>query len=225
MKRFTRVAVLLLSLVLVLSMGIFASAESSEVLESADTTEETSLVSVEDASAETTDASADETTEDTTEESKEETSEEETSEETTEDSKEDSKEETSEESKEETSEETTGEASGETSEESSDKSENSGSASRDDGPNWTLIIFLSIVAVIVIVCVVCVLMKNKVGLWLIKFWKDYKSEITKVVWPSKEAIAKRTGVVLVCLIVCTVVMGLLDFGLLKLINWLISLAS
>ena len=52
---------------------------------------------------------------------------------------------------------------------------------------------------------------------IVKFLKDYKSELKKIVWPTKEDALKKSWVVAVSLIVCGAVIGLLDWGFLKLI--------
>lgn len=56
-----------------------------------------------------------------------------------------------------------------------------------------------------------------------KFFKDYKSEIKKIVWPSKETTLKSTWMVIVCLVVSAAVVGVLDLGAGKLIDLLVSL--
>lgn len=90
---------------------------------------------------------------------------------------------------------------------------------------WALVIFLAIVVIVAVVCFVCIKLDNVVGRWLKNFFKDYKSEIKKVTWPSKEVTIKSTIVVLVCLIVSGAVVGLLDFGLAKLIELFRDLVS
>ena len=45
-----------------------------------------------------------------------------------------------------------------------------------------------------------------------KFFKDYKSEMKKVVWPTREQLVKNTGVVLVAIIFMAVIIGILDLG-------------
>ncbi len=56
-----------------------------------------------------------------------------------------------------------------------------------------------------------------------KFFKDYKSEMKKVVWYSKKQTIRSTGLVIVCLVVVSAVISLLDLGLSNLILWLGSL--
>ncbi len=59
--------------------------------------------------------------------------------------------------------------------------------------------------------------KPGIGERVKKFFKDYKSELKKVVWYSKKQTLKSTGLVLVALIVVSAVISLLDLGLSNLI--------
>lgn len=43
-----------------------------------------------------------------------------------------------------------------------------------------------------------------------KFFKDYKSEFKKIVWPSKEDTMRMSGVVLVAIIVASIAIFVLD---------------
>ncbi len=84
-----------------------------------------------------------------------------------------------------------------------------------------LVVFLGALVILVVVCFICIKRENKFGNWLKKFFKDYKSELKKIVWASKDFTIKSTIVVIVCLLVCAGVIGLLDVGLNALILWLI----
>lgn len=201
MKKTLSVIALLLSLVTVLSFGSVASfaAESSETSENGVFI--SADVSVEDSTSEET------------------TSEETTSEETT------SEEATSEEA---ISEDATSEDA--TSEESAEESSKADAATDDDSDEgstfpWALVIFLGIVIVGAIVCFICIKQENKFGIWLKNFFKDYKSELKKITWPSREVTVKSTIVVLVCVLVCAAVIGLFDFGLGKLVELVLDLVS
>ena len=44
-----------------------------------------------------------------------------------------------------------------------------------------------------------------------KFWRDYKSEFKKIVWPSKEETTKSTVVVVSTIVVFAVAIASLDF--------------
>jgi len=207
MKKTLSVIALLLSLVTILSFGSVSAfaAESSEASE----VENSVMIPLE--------SSEDATTEDAT--SEDATSEEATSEETT------SEEATSEDA---SSEDSTSEDA--TSEESSEESSKADAATDDDGDKgstfpWALVIFLGVVVVAVIVCFICIKQENKFGIWLKNFFRDYKSELKKITWPSREVTVKSTIVVLVCVLVCAAVIGLFDFGLGKLVEFLMDLVS
>lgn len=58
---------------------------------------------------------------------------------------------------------------------------------------------------------------------IVKWFKDLKTEFKKVVWPSKKKVINNTGVVLVTMIVASVFVGGLDFGLLKLFSFILGL--
>jgi len=52
---------------------------------------------------------------------------------------------------------------------------------------------------------------------LIQYFKDCRSELRKVVWPSKENVASSTKVVVISTVLVAVFLGLVDFVLLKLV--------
>jgi preprotein translocase subunit SecE len=52
--------------------------------------------------------------------------------------------------------------------------------------------------------------KAKLGDRIKKFFKDYKSELKKVVWPTKDQIIKNTSVVLFVIIIMASIIGVLD---------------
>ncbi len=45
-----------------------------------------------------------------------------------------------------------------------------------------------------------------------KFWKDFTSEMKKVVWMSWKDVRKSTVLVIVAVVIISVIIGLLDFG-------------
>ncbi len=45
-----------------------------------------------------------------------------------------------------------------------------------------------------------------------KWFKDLKSEFSKVVWPSKSTVITNTSVVLAVVVASSVIVGLLDWG-------------
>ena len=43
-------------------------------------------------------------------------------------------------------------------------------------------------------------------------WRGFKSEVKKIVWPSWKQVLKNTGVVLVIVVICAIVIGALDYA-------------
>jgi preprotein translocase subunit SecE len=66
--------------------------------------------------------------------------------------------------------------------------------------------------------------KPGLGARLKKFFKDYKGELNKIVWYDRKSTFKSTGVVIVCLVVASAVISLIDLGLDSLITWIGTLA-
>ena len=56
-----------------------------------------------------------------------------------------------------------------------------------------------------------------------KFFKDYKSEFKKIVWPEKKDTLRQSGVVVSAIVVVGVAVFLLDTGFSKLFQWLSTL--
>ena len=50
--------------------------------------------------------------------------------------------------------------------------------------------------------------------------KDLKSEFKKITWASKKATFKNFGLVIVSILAIALVLGLVDFGLMQLFNFL-----
>ena len=57
--------------------------------------------------------------------------------------------------------------------------------------------------------------KMPLGERIKKFFRDYKSELKKIVWPTRPQVIQNTGVVLVAIIFVAILVGVLDlvFGL------------
>jgi len=57
--------------------------------------------------------------------------------------------------------------------------------------------------------------KLKLGAKIKKFFKDYRSEMKKIVWPTRPQVIQNTGIVLVAIIFVAAIVGVLDliFGL------------
>lgn len=62
---------------------------------------------------------------------------------------------------------------------------------------------------------------NKVA----KYFKDLKSEFKKVVWPSKKKVINNTSVVLGSIVLMGIFVGLLDTGLFKLLQLILSFGT
>ena len=43
-------------------------------------------------------------------------------------------------------------------------------------------------------------------------WKGFKSELKKIVWPSKKQVLKNTGIVLVIILICSLAIIALDYA-------------
>ena len=43
-------------------------------------------------------------------------------------------------------------------------------------------------------------------------WRGFKSEVKKIVWPSKKQVVKNTLVVIVVVVICAIVIGALDYA-------------
>lgn len=56
-----------------------------------------------------------------------------------------------------------------------------------------------------------------------KFFKDYKSEFKKIVWPEKQDTLRQSGVVVAAIVVAGVAIFVLDTGFSKLFQWLSTL--
>ena len=43
-------------------------------------------------------------------------------------------------------------------------------------------------------------------------WRGFRSEVKKVVWPSWKQVLKNTGIVLVVMLICAVIIAALDYA-------------
>ena len=62
--------------------------------------------------------------------------------------------------------------------------------------------------------------KPSLGKKIKNFLREYKSEIKKIVWPTREQVIKNTGIVITVFIIVAVFVGLLDIGFVTGINLL-----
>jgi len=58
-----------------------------------------------------------------------------------------------------------------------------------------------------------------------KWFRDLKIEFKNVTWPTKQTVVTNTGVVMSVIVLGSLVIGLLDSGLLKLVQFLIGLSQ
>ncbi len=67
--------------------------------------------------------------------------------------------------------------------------------------------------------------KNKVpfGKRVAKAFREFKAEFKKIVWSSKKATFSNTALVVACMVIVAVVIGLLDTGFSRLLNWIAGL--
>ena len=56
----------------------------------------------------------------------------------------------------------------------------------------------------------------------VQFFREVWIELQKVVWPTRKAALKLTGIVIAFSLAVALFLGLVDFGLQRAINWLIS---
>ena len=64
---------------------------------------------------------------------------------------------------------------------------------------------------------------KRTGSRVAKFFREMKSELKKVVWPTKEQVLKNTLIVACCVLVVGRFIWLFDFFAQILISWLIGL--
>ena len=67
--------------------------------------------------------------------------------------------------------------------------------------------------------------EGKKGNGIAKWFHDLKIEFKNVTWPTRQTVATNTSVVLSVIVMGSVIIGLLDSGLLKLAQFLIGLAK
>lgn len=66
---------------------------------------------------------------------------------------------------------------------------------------------------------------KKMGKGIAKFFRDTKSEIKKIVWPTPKSTFKNTGIVLLAMILVGVVIFGLDYGLQFLFGLVMNVAG
>ncbi len=82
----------------------------------------------------------------------------------------------------------------------------------DHSINWVdIIVSASILVLAAVAFVICYFAIPKFREKVKKFFSDYKSELKKVTWSSKEDVRKNTITVIVVILVLVIVIALLDF--------------
>ena len=82
----------------------------------------------------------------------------------------------------------------------------------DHSINWVdIIVSASIIVLAALAFVICYFAIPKFREKVKKFFSDYKSELKKVTWSSKEDVRKNTITVIVVILVLVIVIALLDF--------------
>lgn len=57
---------------------------------------------------------------------------------------------------------------------------------------------------------------------IMKFFRETKSEMKKVSWPSKDQLIRNTVVILAFVIIMTIVLSLVDFGFERLLSLIVK---
>ena len=87
-----------------------------------------------------------------------------------------------------------------------------GEDEHDHTINWVdIIVSASIIVLAALAFVICYFAIPKFREKVKKFFSDYKSELKKVTWSSKEDVRKNTITVIVVILVLVIVIALLDF--------------
>ena len=77
---------------------------------------------------------------------------------------------------------------------------------------WYYVIIVAIVIVVLGVAFIIVWRNKKWRERIKKFIRDYKSEMKKIVWPTRAQVIQNTGVVLVAIIFIALMVGILDLA-------------
>lgn len=65
--------------------------------------------------------------------------------------------------------------------------------------------------------------KAGLGTRIKKYFKECKSEVKKVTWPTKEQLAHNTMIIIAFVAIATIILSLLDFGFGKLFSLLTNI--
>ena len=89
---------------------------------------------------------------------------------------------------------------------------------KKNGLSTTAIVLLAVFGAIILIFAVLYAFKPSFRERVKKFFREYKSELKKVVWSSKADVLKNTKIVIIGIVAIAVVVGLVDIGLAKLID-------
>ena len=103
--------------------------------------------------------------------------------------------------------------------------ESGGETSSESNVPWKLIIAVGVIVLLAAVVFILSKTKTKLGEKIAKFFKDYKSELKKIVWMPWKDLVKATGIVLVVLLAAALLTGLLDYGFSSLVRLLSKIGS
>ena len=90
---------------------------------------------------------------------------------------------------------------------------------------WARVITLIVIVALIAAAIILSKTQTALGQKIAKFFRDYKSEVQKIVWFSFKDTMKATGVVLVTILGFAVVIGLLDFGFTEIIKLLANITK
>ena len=88
---------------------------------------------------------------------------------------------------------------------------------------WQLIITAAVVVILVAVLFILAKTNTKFGQKIANFFKNYKSELGKIVWMPKNDLVKSTSIVLLVLVAACALIGLLDLAFSSVLNLLSSI--
>ena len=57
---------------------------------------------------------------------------------------------------------------------------------------------------------------------VVRYFRDTSAELRKVTWPTRQEARHLTTVVVIVVVVMAIALGLVDYGLSRLIGWLVS---
>jgi len=77
---------------------------------------------------------------------------------------------------------------------------------------WSYILIPGIIVVVIVVIAILIWRNAKLREKIKKFIRDYRSEMKKIVWPTRSQVIQNTGVVLIAIVFIAALVGLLDLA-------------